>query len=205
MGSFLCLLLWLLVAQSRAFLFRSPSHASAIWAPSSFVLSATSAAEYEINLDVLEDKRVLVAGGSGRVGGSVVTQLLKRGAKVTVGGTRLESYEKAKRRWVEKFPTIDATAIEFATIDRECADSVSSVLSSCQFDLVVHTAGPFQGKATTSNGVIDAAVANGVPYVDVCDDYCTASAAKTKFSQKAQDSQVPCIISTGCWVSSLWK
>lgn len=164
-------------------------------------LSAKDSVLSEIEFGVLSNKNVFVVGGSGRVGGSVVTQLLKRGAKVTVGGTRVESYEDSKRRWIELFPTIDITTIGFAKVDRESVTSVSSVLKSKDFDLVVHTAGPFQGKATTQNGVIDASVANGVPYVDVCDDYCTASAAKTKFLKKAQEAQVPCIISTGCWVS----
>ena len=155
----------------------------------------------EIGFDVLRNKNVLVVGGNGRVGGSVVTQLLKHGAKVTVGGTRVESYEDSKRRWLEMFPAIDTTTIGFSKVDRERADSVSSVLRSKGFDLVVHTAGPFQGKERTPNGVIDASISNGVPYVDVCDDYCTARAAKTMFMQKAEEAEVPCIISTGCWVS----
>lgn len=35
-------------------------------------------------------------------------------------------------------------------------------------DLVVHTAGPFQGLVTPL--VLDAALQKGVPYVDVCDE-----------------------------------
>jgi len=71
--------------------------------------------------------------------------------------------------------------------------------------LVVHTAGPFQGKVLSPNGIIAACVENGVGYIDVCDDYCTATAAKTKYSAKAIENKVPCILSTGCWpgVSSL--
>ena len=154
----------------------------------------------DIDFNVLRDKHVLVVGGNGRVGGSVVTQLLKHGAKVTVGGTRSTSFDDSKTRWLELFPSLDLTKLDFSTVDREKAESVKSVLSANNFDLVVHTAGPFQGKVATPNGVIDAAVSSGVPYVDVCDDYCTACAAKTKYQKKAQDSQVPCIISTGCWV-----
>jgi shikimate 5-dehydrogenase len=194
------LLLSFFVVHSRAFLSGVVGHG---FRPTHFssVLSAKGSATSEIGFDVLSNKNVLVVGGSGRVGGSVVTQLLKHGAKITVGATRVEKYEDSKRRWMEMFPTIDTTTIDFAKVDRESVDSVHSVLKSKDFDLVVHTAGPFQGKAKTPNGVIDASVANGVPYVDVCDDYCTASAAKAKFLKKAQDSQVPCIISTGCWVS----
>jgi len=55
------------------------------------------------------------------------------------------------------------------------------------------------------NGVIAACVSNSVAYIDVCDDYCTESATKAKYNAKAIESNVPCIISTGCWpgVSSL--
>ena len=35
-------------------------------------------------------------------------------------------------------------------------------------DLVIHTAGPFQWKQTCS--VLEAAIAAGTPYIDVCDD-----------------------------------
>lgn len=57
-------------------------------------------------------------------------------------------------------------------------------------------------KVNTPNGVLEACVNNRVPYIDVCDDYCTAMAAKTKYSQITES---PCVISTGCWpgVSSL--
>lgn len=164
-------------------------------------ISALSATASDIDFGVLDNKQVLVVGGSGRVGGSVVTQLLKHGAAVTVGGTRLESFESSKRRWFNLFPTIDATRIEFTKVDRENADSLSAVLKSKKFDLVVHTAGPFQGKVKRPNGVIDASVECRVPYIDVCDDYCTASAAKTRYQKRAQDLKVPCIVSTGCWVS----
>lgn len=83
-----------------------------------------------------------------------------------------------------------------------------------KIDLIVHTAGPFQGKVNSPNGVIKACVEHGVGYIDVCDDYCTARAAKAAYTDKATSinsngsssaSPVPCILSTGCWpgVSSL--
>lgn len=160
--------------------------------------------ESDISFEALQDKHVLVVGGSGRVGGSVVTQLIKRGAKVTVGGTNVNNFQQARARWQGMFDSkkMDISSIQFAALNRERSDSVASILQDKDFDLVVHTAGPFQGKATTPNGVIDACVENSVPYVDVCDDYCTASVAKTRYFQKAEDSKVPCIISTGCWVGS---
>ncbi|CAJ1969224.1 unnamed protein product [Cylindrotheca closterium] len=158
-----------------------------------------------ISFDAIQGKHVLVVGGSGRVGGSVVTQLLQRGAKVTVGGTNLNNLEASRARWSEMFESLDASSIGFSILDRENPDSVSKAIQEKSPDLVVHTAGPFQGKVGTINGVLEAAVNNKVPYVDVCDDYCTARAAKSKYSQIAESGDTPCIVSTGCWpgVSSL--
>lgn len=163
----------------------------------------------DVSLEILEKKNVLVVGGSGRVGGSVVAQLIKRGATVTVGGTNLENFYKSKRRWQELYVS-DAfeggfDAIDFVFLNRESKESVSAALQEKSYDLVVHTAGPFQGKVSTPNGVIDGCISSKVPYIDVCDDYCTASAARSRYMEQARENEVPCIISTGCWpgVSSL--
>ena len=155
--------------------------------------------EQEIAFESLKGKRVLVVGGSGRVGGSVVTQLIKRGSDVTVGGTNIAAFEKSKTRW-QKVLGIPIERINFVALNREDKGTVLTALRAESFDLVVHTAGPFQGKVSTKNGVLDACVSSKIPYVDVCDDYCTARAAKAKYSKKAQEEGVPCIISTGCWV-----
>lgn len=54
--------------------------------PSSLSASVlTNDGASKVSFDILPGKHVLVVGGSGRVGGSVVTQLVKRGCKVTVG------------------------------------------------------------------------------------------------------------------------
>ena len=138
------------------------------------------------------------------MGGSVVTQLTKRGSKVSVGGTRESAFQESKSRWISLFPELETNlqSIDFVPLNREVADTVTPTLLAKNFDLVVHTAGPFQGKVKTPNGVLEACCDAGVPYVDVCDDYCTASAAKARFAAKAK---APCIVSTGCWpgVSSL--
>ena len=164
--------------------------------------NANDGDEHPISFQALQDKRVLVVGGSGRVGGSVVTQLIKRGATVTVGGTSEETFQISKARWQKMFD-FSIGEVTFAALDREDSATVTKVLSKTAYDLVVHTAGPFQGKVKTPNGVIDACVSSKVPYIDVCDDYCTASAAKAKFAKGAVDASVPCIISTGCWVRTV--
>lgn len=175
----------------------------------STALSSTEASTSNISLDAVEGKNVLVVGGSGRVGGSVVTQLVKRGGKVTVGATRPESFETSRARWMEVFPELasELQQVDFVSVNREDASSLSPLLQQGKksYDLVVHTAGPFQGKVKAPNGVMEACVDSKVPYIDVCDDYCTAMAAKGKYAAKATEGGVSCIVSTGCWpgVSSL--
>jgi Saccharopine dehydrogenase NADP binding domain len=173
----------------------------------SLIMSARTT-KSRISLKQLKGKNVLVVGGSGRVGGSVTTQLAKNGSKVTVGGTDFDSFIKSKRRWLQLFPDNwqeITDNVDFACVDREHANSINAVLTKTRYDLVVHTAGPFQGKVNAPNGVLEAALAHTVPYIDVCDDYCTATAAKAKLAAQAVDSGTPCILSTGCWpgVSSL--
>lgn len=173
-----------------------------VWIPSSQGFSVGESVS-KISFDALQGKKVLVVGGSGRVGGSVVTQLTKRGSRVTVGGTSDTTFDKSKSRWLSLFPDLqpDLQKIDFVQLDREVTGSVLPIIEK-DFDLVIHTAGPFQGKVKATNGVLEACCEAGVPYVDVCDDYCTASAAKARYASKAK---APCIISTGCWpgVSSL--
>jgi saccharopine dehydrogenase-like NADP-dependent oxidoreductase len=176
------------------------------------------------SFESIRDKRVLVIGGSGRVGGSVVTQLIRRGAgSVVVGGTDAARFAQALRRWQELFPSWSSSfsnTVSFVALDRDDKESILPHLTAAsatggdggasssswqkEFDLVVNTAGPFQGKVGQS-AVLEACLERGIAYVDVCDDYCTARAAKTKFDDRAIASNTPCIVATGCWpgVSSL--
>lgn len=178
----------------------------------SFQLASTTTEDNMIALENLHNKRILVVGGSGRVGGSVVCSLMKNKAHVTVGGTKLETFLKSKSRWESLFPSLNVSTqdVPFVVVDREQADTVGKILQEAKvkgksFDLVIHTAGPFQGRANVPNGILEASIENGVKYIDVCDDYCTAMAAKTKYATKAKENDTSCILSTGCWpgVSSL--
>lgn len=140
------------------------------------------------------------------VGGSVTTQLVQHGSNVVVGGTNRDNFLKTQKRWIDLFPAKSEQLedVQFVSLDRENVASAEKVLLE-PFDLVVHTAGPFQGKVGTINGILEACLKSSVPYIDVCDDYCTATATKTRFAAMAKERNVPCIVSTGCWpgVSSL--
>lgn len=117
-----------------------------------------------------------------------------------MGGTNLVNFQQTQGRWTRIFPDLNFQNISFHEVDREVAESISPIIHD--YDLVIHTAGPFQGKVKAPNGILEACVRAAVPYIDVCDDYCTASAAKAKYASQAK---APCILSTGTWpgVSSL--
>lgn len=144
-------------------------------------------------LSTISDRSFLVVGGTGRVGGSVARSLSNNGAKrVAVGGrgggdTTQGDYGR-----------------DYIVVDKDNAESLVG-LDLSSFDLVVNTAGPFQGKSKDSNLLMEKCLSSKVPYIDVCDDFETAKRAKRDFSEQAVAANVPMIISTGCWpgVSSL--
>ncbi|CAM9306216.1 unnamed protein product, partial [Ectocarpus sp. 8 AP-2014] len=103
-----------------------------------------------------KDARVIVVGGSGRVGGSTVRalrQLAGPGLELLVGGRSQRNF-----RW-RTLPGADEgydySDVTFVELDLGDAASLASALDGC--DLVVHTAGPFQRK--TRPEVLEAAIA----------------------------------------------
>lgn len=79
-------------------------------------------------------------------------------------------------------------------------DDEQQLLAAIQgADLVVHTAGPFQGLSTPK--VLDAALRLGVPYVDVCDEKLLCEAATAR-QETAARAGVAAIVSAGIWPGS---
>ena len=132
--------------------------------------------------------RVLVVGGSGRVGGSAVKSLLQSGrVEVEVGGRDASNWKGGAN---------------FVAMD--LFDTQHSALLLPQYDLVVNTAGPFQGLDDPT--LLRSCLLAGVPYVDVCDDIKLSKIARSApFQELAQTKKTAAIISAGIWpgVSSL--
>jgi len=63
--------------------------------------------------------------------------------------------------------------------------------------LVVHTAGPFQGRRIPT--LLSSCLDLSIPYVDVCDEWELAEASKLDLDQRAKDAGVPAIVSCGIW------
>ena len=138
-------------------------------------------------------KKVVFVGGTGRVGAASAAALVANDpsvAKVVLAGRS----DAAAAEAMERHPSLRGVA-EFAKLNLADASSVASAIAGA--DLVVHSAGPFQGGGDKC-AVMDAAIAAGVPYLDVCDDADYARSAKSRHAA-ALAAGVPCITTAGVY------
>lgn len=117
--------------------------------------------------------RVVIVGGTGRVGRSTAVALAGCGAPLalTLAGRDAARFQAA----TAAEPTLRAA--RFVACDVEDPASLAAALQGA--DLVVHAAGPFQRQPRCA--VLEAAIAARVPYLDVCDD--------TEYAQRAKAMQ----------------
>ena len=123
-------------------------------------------------------KRVVLLGGSGRVGASTGASLAAAGGaqlQLSIAGRSESSYQVALQQW----PQLAGASFQQCNIDNPA--SIRVAIRGA--DLVIHSAGPFQRRPDCS--VLEAAIAEGVPYLDVCDDLEYSQRAKSLHS-KAQ-------------------
>ncbi|XBI79999.1 hypothetical protein VPH35_089281 [Triticum aestivum] len=132
--------------------------------------------------------RVLVLGGTGRVGGSTATALskLRPDLNILIGGRNREKGESLASELGEQS--------EFVKIDTGNAAMLEKALEDV--DLVVHTAGPFQREAECT--VLRAAISTKTAYIDVCDDMDYSWRAKA-FHEEAKAQGVPAITTAGIY------
>ena len=140
---------------------------------------------------------VLVVGGSGRVGGSTLRwlQRLSRSAdggssplKLASGGRRISRFQAAQRR-------LNQPDLAFVELDLgSTVEQLTTAVRGAQ--LVVHTAGPFQGRSQPK--LLEACIAAGVAYCDVCDEWPLSQQAK-QLSTAAAAAGIPAVVSSGIW------
>ncbi|KAM6577404.1 hypothetical protein CsatB_029241 [Cannabis sativa] len=136
----------------------------------------------------IRNSKVLVLGGTGRVGGSTAISLSKLcpDLRILVGG-------RNRDKGAAMVATLGGNS-EFAEVDIDNVNSLEATLNDC--DLVVHAAGPFQ--QTHKCSVLEAAINTKTAYVDVCDDTSYAQLAKT-FKDRAVAANVPAITTGGIY------
>ncbi|WJX51066.1 hypothetical protein P8452_37296 [Trifolium repens] len=152
-----------------------------------FKVTATATNLPEIP-EKIRNSRVLVLGGTGRVGGSTATALsnLCPDLRIIVAGRNREKGEAL----VAKLGGNSG----FARVDIDDVNSLETALKGV--DLVVHAAGPFQ--QTEKCSVLEAAINTKTAYIDVCDDTDYSRRAKS-FMSRALAANVPAITTTGIY------
>ena len=88
----------------------------------------------------------------------------------------------------------DFLDVNFESLDIRNKKDLDRVIPN--YDLIVHTAGPFQG--LNSSEVLESALENGKFYLDVCDDISLSRLVRGSYYQNlAKQNNATAIISTG--------
>ncbi|XP_030960069.1 uncharacterized protein LOC115981826 isoform X1 [Quercus lobata] len=157
---------------------------------SGFALAcASQESQYRVQLpDKSRSARVLVLGGTGRVGGSTATALSKLcpDLQIIIAGRNRE-------KGASMVATLGGRS-EFAEVNIDNVKSLEAALRDV--DLVVHTAGPFQQVEKCT--VLEAAIHTKTAYIDVCDDTTYACRAKS-FKTRAVAANIPAITTAGIY------
>lgn len=116
-------------------------------------------------MERLPDKMptILVIGGTGHFGGRICRRLARVDDLKLIITSR--SADRARDAVRDIHSTGAGTVLDAAAIDLD-ADTLEEDLRTLAPDVVIHTAGPFQGQ---SFGVAEACIAAGVHYLDLAD------------------------------------
>ncbi|KAL2329198.1 hypothetical protein Fmac_022625 [Flemingia macrophylla] len=162
------------------------------WTPLNLKATATYPATNKVPDLPLPEKirnsRILVLGGTGRVGGSTAVALSNfcPDLQLLVAGRNREKAEALTAKL--------GGNSSFARVDIDDVNSLETALKSV--DLVVHAAGPFQQAERCS--VLEAAINTKTAYVDVCDDTNYSWRAKSLMN-RALAANVPAITTGGIY------
>eukprot|EP00746_Dinoflagellata_sp_MGD_P015269 gnl/MRDRNA2_/MRDRNA2_133840_c0_seq1.p1 gnl/MRDRNA2_/MRDRNA2_133840_c0~~gnl/MRDRNA2_/MRDRNA2_133840_c0_seq1.p1 ORF type:complete len:509 (-),score=67.20 gnl/MRDRNA2_/MRDRNA2_133840_c0_seq1:115-1641(-) len=162
--------------------------------------AATNGAQVPQSTDTL--RNVIVIGGTGRVGGSALRAILHKYSphqvKVSVGGRDPANWAKYKEDKALNFENV-----EFEKVDVRKPEDLNRIAE--KYDLIVNTAGPFQG--LSESPLLRSVLMKGKLYVDVCDDIALSRLIRSQeYQELARENKAKAIISTGIWpgVSSLF-
>ena len=137
--------------------------------------------------------KIVIFGASGRVGGSALRSIRARfGHSVSICAAG-----RSEKKWMQYSEKYDLKDISFLSADISASDEELDKIIS-PFDLIVHTAGPFQQLRRPS--LLLAACRQGKKYLDVCDDVELSRICRSEEIQSlARSSGAAAVISTGIW------
>ncbi|HEY9824839.1 MAG TPA: saccharopine dehydrogenase NADP-binding domain-containing protein, partial [Stenomitos sp.] len=128
--------------------------------------------------------RVLIIGGSGRIGSSIAEDLLKYTAvEITITGRNLTTGASVSNRLGER--------VKFLALDLDQPQEISPAVAEA--DLVIDTAGPFYHR---SLAVLQACIDRRVNYLDVSDERGFTQRA-LGLHEAAQAASITAIVNTG--------
>lgn len=164
----------------------------------SFVLVFAAAAAAVTVASNAVKARVLVVGGSGRVGGSALRSLLTRtntdpslDLDLTAAGRSSEKWNSYATSY--NIPdTVKFVSLDIATSSQQLDEVIS------QYDLIVHTAGPFQ--QLKENVLLKTSARLGKKYIDVLDDVELSRICRgDEYQNLCKSTGASAVISTGIW------
>jgi saccharopine dehydrogenase-like NADP-dependent oxidoreductase len=128
--------------------------------------------------------KVLILGGSGRVGSSVAADLIQHvDAEITIAGRNVSTGTQISAHLGEK--------VQFTAFDLREQAALSRAVANA--DLVVHCAGPFHYRDTS---VLQTCIEKGVNYVDVS-DHPSFTRKALACREAAEAAGITAIINTG--------
>ncbi|XP_055834438.1 uncharacterized protein LOC129902990 isoform X2 [Solanum dulcamara] len=153
--------------------------------------SITVAKENEKRVEVAEKvkkSKVVILGGTGRVGGSTAIALSKLcpDLHIIIAGRNRE-------KGAAMVSNLGKNS-EFAEVNIDDREALEANLTDA--DIVVHAAGPFQQSDNCK--VLEAAIGTKTAYLDVCDDTSYATRAKS-YMNKALEANIPAITTGGIY------
>lgn len=129
-------------------------------------------------------QRVLILGGSGRIGRSVAADLIAHtDAEILLAGRNVAVGERERDLLGER--------TQFLALDLDNQDGLNSAIA--QSDLVIHCAGPFHYRDAR---VLKTCIDKGVNYIDVS-DHPSFTRKAMEYSAAAEAAAVTAIVNTG--------
>lgn len=141
--------------------------------------------------------RVLILGGTGRAGAKTARALSRMApcpVSITIAG-RNKSKGQAVVQDSVACQHGNVVSAQFQRVDIDDFERLLHMVKT--HDIIVHTAGPFQNRKHP-NLVLKATIQAGKYYIDICDDVCHASHAKS-LMEKAARENVRAIICAGIY------
>lgn len=145
-----------------------------------------------------EKRKVLVLGGTGRVGEATARYLARFSREpihITLAGRNLKRGRESQERVAQECRDSPHVSVSFSQVDINDPIHLRENLSNSH--LVVHTAGPFQRRKAAGE-VLRAAIAAKCDYIDVCDDVTHSKTCKS-LSESASKAGVRGWICTGIY------